>query len=291
MDAFKMPVPVKIMGRSSSITNSFVNGIIPCIKPSNEEIDEALRILDMDRESICCAYCGDSYTEWDHLNPLVVDKLPTGYISEIHNLVPSCGKCNQSKGNKNWREWILSSASLSPKSRGISDLNSRIHCLEEYEKLFEPIKIDFREIVDDDLWREHWANYESIIASMKEAQITSDKIKNIIRREIDVTYSRMNQKQMRFGHDHLSAKEILSIKLVPDNPHDFSDMFQESGFAIIRINYDDGSYEEKKWEKRNFSRTSNVIGNLRSRPEFRQGEWQKRGISSVLVYAPSAKRV
>jgi hypothetical protein len=30
---------------------------------------------------------------------LVEEKEPIGYISEIRNLVPVCGKCNQSKGN------------------------------------------------------------------------------------------------------------------------------------------------------------------------------------------------
>jgi hypothetical protein len=31
---FRMPRPVKITGRSSSITNSFINSIIPVIPPS-----------------------------------------------------------------------------------------------------------------------------------------------------------------------------------------------------------------------------------------------------------------
>ena len=31
------------------------------------------------------------------------------------------------------------------------------------------------------------------------------------------------------------------------------------------------------------SSTSNVIGNLRSRPEFRAGKWQARGIASLRV--------
>src|SRR5574344_729672 len=98
---FKMPKPVKITGRTSSITNSFVNGIIPIIEQSEEEIKTALEILGMDERTICCAYCGDSYTEWDHLRPLVLNKTATGYISKIHKLVPACGKCNQSKGNQN----------------------------------------------------------------------------------------------------------------------------------------------------------------------------------------------
>jgi len=36
-----------------------------------------------------CSYCGTPATEWDHLRPLVMNKKPTGYISEIHNLVPA----------------------------------------------------------------------------------------------------------------------------------------------------------------------------------------------------------
>ncbi len=68
---FRMPTPMKIIGRSSSITNSFVNSIIPVIHPTDDEILEALFILGMDENSINCAYCGDKFTEWDHLRPLV----------------------------------------------------------------------------------------------------------------------------------------------------------------------------------------------------------------------------
>lgn len=99
LDVFRMPTPMKISGRSSSITNAFVNSIIPIIMPTSAQVEQALHILGMGYNSIRCAYCGDPQTEWDHLRPLVVDKQPTGYISEIHNLVPACGKCNQSKGN------------------------------------------------------------------------------------------------------------------------------------------------------------------------------------------------
>lgn len=42
---FRMPAPVKITGRTSSITNAFVNGIIPVIEPTDEEIDDVLKHL------------------------------------------------------------------------------------------------------------------------------------------------------------------------------------------------------------------------------------------------------
>lgn len=123
---FKMPKNVKITGRTSSITNSFVNGIIPCIKPTKEEILECLSILGLDSENLSCAYCGDKCSEWDHFRPIVKDKGPTGFITEIGNLVPSCGNCNQSKSGAYWKMWILSDANESPKSRNIVDLEERI---------------------------------------------------------------------------------------------------------------------------------------------------------------------
>ena len=105
-----MPVPVQIAGRISSITNAFISSIVPAIMPTEEEVAASLQILELNPADLQCAYCGDKASEWDHLRPLVIDQRPTGYISEIRNLVPSCGKCNQSKGNKNWRDWIISEA-------------------------------------------------------------------------------------------------------------------------------------------------------------------------------------
>lgn len=181
---FKMPNPVKIMGRASSITNAFVNGIIPVIKPTDQEIADALETLGMTEDTVCCAYCGDAYTEWDHFNPLVVNKMPTGYISEIHNLVPACGKCNQSKGNKNWRKWMFSNAARSPKTRNIKDLQERVARLEEYERKFPATKINFREIVGEDRWNTHWENCRRIHKLMHESQEHSDSIKNDILKSI-----------------------------------------------------------------------------------------------------------
>lgn len=180
-DIFKMPVPVKIMGRTSSITNAFVNGIIPVVEPSESEIDEVLETLGMTRESICCAYCGDKYTEWDHFRPLIDNKKPTGYISEIYNLVPACGKCNQSKGNKNWKDWMFSDASLSPKTRGISDLDERAEKLEAFQNKYDVKQYDFESIVGAELWKKHWESWEALLRMMKESQKTSDKIKELIK--------------------------------------------------------------------------------------------------------------
>ena len=117
--AFQMPSVQTMLSRKSSITNAFVSALVPVIPPSLAEIEEALRILGMDPGDVRCAYCGDKSSEWDHLRPLVLKRRPTGYVSEIANLVPSCGKCNQSKRNTEWREWMVSAVPLSPTARGL----------------------------------------------------------------------------------------------------------------------------------------------------------------------------
>ena len=177
---FRMPQAVKITGRTSSITNSFINSIIPVVVPTSDEVQKALSILGM-TDKLVCAYCGDTSTEWDHLRPLVIDKQPTGYISEIHNLVPACGKCNQSKGNKHWRDWMFGPAVLSPLTRGIADLDQRAERLAAYEEWTPPTRLDFKALVGDEVWSEHWDNYAQIVALMKNAQITATKIRETIK--------------------------------------------------------------------------------------------------------------
>ncbi len=169
-DAFHMPTPMKISGRSSSITAAFVSAIVPQIEPTEDEIKTALDILQMSPDNVSCAYCGSQATEWDHLRPLVANQNPTGFISEIRNLVPSCGKCNQSKGNKYWMDWITSDAKLSPKSRQITDLQKRIARLEDYERWGNVTAIDLRSIVPPDAWEQHWANWKAVLKMMNNAQ-------------------------------------------------------------------------------------------------------------------------
>ncbi len=177
---FQMPKPVTILGRSSSITNAFVNGIIPCIEPTDDEVRKALEILEQDENNLRCSYCGDASTEWDHLNPLIDKKKPTGYISEIANLVPACGKCNQSKGNKDWETWINSDAKLSPRTRRVKDIDKRIELINKFQSYFTPHKVDFFELVGKELWEKHWDNHKNLSQLMIDIQKDSNLVKSKI---------------------------------------------------------------------------------------------------------------
>jgi 5-methylcytosine-specific restriction endonuclease McrA len=185
--SFQMPttaIPNAISSKSSSITAAFVSSILPIVQPTDDEILHALRILAMVPDNVLCAYCGDKSSEWDHLRPIVTDQKPTGFISEIRNLVPACGKCNQSKGKNHWRKWMLGPAKLSPKTRKIADLQERIERLDAYEKWGNLKPIDFSSMVPPELWQEHWSNMRRLHNDMKSAQEVAMRVRKEIERRI-----------------------------------------------------------------------------------------------------------
>jgi hypothetical protein len=183
---FQMPVAVKITGRTSTITNSFVNAIIPVFVPSNEEVEEALLVLGMSSDDVRCAYCGDDATEWDHLRPLVRKQRPTGYVSEIANLVPACGKCNQSKSGHDWRDWIRGTARLCPARRNVPGLDARIERLSAFERWREPRRVDFESAAGLELWSAHWANHDKLLALMRECQAVAERVRLTVKASLEV---------------------------------------------------------------------------------------------------------
>jgi hypothetical protein len=178
---FDLPSRGRVDGRTSSITAAFFQAITPVIPPSNAEVEEALGVLGMASGSCHCAYCGDPRTEWDHFRPIVKGRQPTGYITEIANLVPACGKCNQSKGNKNWKEWMLSEAARSPKRRGVADLEGRVRRLEAYEAWREPVRIDYASIVGAERWSQYSNLLDVAVAHLSEAQKVALELQSIIK--------------------------------------------------------------------------------------------------------------
>ena len=187
---FDLPSKGSVDGRTSSITAAFFQAITPVVLPSDSEVDEALAVLGMSRGSCRCAFCGDPRTEWDHFRPIVKGKQPTGYITEIANLVPACGKCNQSKGNKNWKEWMLGKAARSPKQRGISDLEGRVARLEAYERWREPRCIDYAALVGPERWSQYQDLLNTAVAHLTEAQKVALELQVIIKTGLTKTGGR-----------------------------------------------------------------------------------------------------
>lgn len=80
-----------------------------------------------------------------------------------------------------------------------------------------------------------------------------------------------------------SDREALAIDLIPEDPKTFRDAFIKAGMAMMTIHFSDGRIERRQWKCRRMSASSNVLGNLRSKSDFRNGTWQRLGISRVCV--------
>lgn len=80
-----------------------------------------------------------------------------------------------------------------------------------------------------------------------------------------------------------SPDSILPITLEPSQSVEFKRKLLACRRAQITTFYNDGRIEHRPWDASKFSGTSSVMGNLRSRSEFRQGAWQRSGIVKVHV--------
>jgi hypothetical protein len=85
--------------------------------------------------------------------------------------------CNQSKGNKPWRDWMLSRAKLSPTGRGVANVADRVARLEAYERWRSPIKVDFESILGRETWEHYWSLCEAVIDELRRNQQVADSIR------------------------------------------------------------------------------------------------------------------
>lgn len=142
----------------------------------------------MARPNLVCSYCGDATSEWDHLFPLVRNKRPTGYIHEIRNLVPSCGRCNHSKSGRDWDVWFRAERGRSPTSRRIPELEQRFARLEQFVAWGELQPIPFAELAPDIELQGYWLALDRLQAEMAEAQKLADTLKPLMQASLDVKH-------------------------------------------------------------------------------------------------------
>lgn len=176
----KFRKPLKITSRTSTITNAFVQAIIPNAVPSEAELQEILQFFGMTPDNKKCVYCGIAATDWDHLRPLVRSKRPTGFLNEPRNIVPACGPCNQSKSGADWSKWINSDAKGSPKTKKVTDLEARIQKLQAFEQWGNILAHKFEDVIPSNIWAAYWELHAEIVKKMESAQVEADKIRLIL---------------------------------------------------------------------------------------------------------------
>ena len=99
--------PSTIMERKSTIANAFASALAPYDIYTPDAVTQAL--LDLEQYpngELQCVYCGAEAATWDHVFNRVVKGDFSGHGHRIRNLVPCCRTCNESKGQKPWREFL-----------------------------------------------------------------------------------------------------------------------------------------------------------------------------------------
>lgn len=76
---------------------------------------------------------------------------------------------------------------------------------------------------------------------------------------------------------------VLPIEFIPEDIPEFKELLLINKRAIITIYYNGGTTEVKEWNAYKITEKSDIIRNLRSRNEFRQGNWQDSNIKSIKV--------
>jgi len=84
-----------------------------------------------------------------------------------------------------------------------------------------------------------------------------------------------------FEKNEQNEPNVLPIELIPSNSEEFKSLLLLSKQATITIFYNNGNTESKIWKATKINKDSNILGNIRSRQEFRNGNWQKENIEKV----------
>ena len=169
-----MPKHTKLNTRTSTINNSFAMSIIPYKKETDQAKLKAY-YEELEIEEGQCAYCmrkGEAKTG-DHLHPLTKDKLPSGYLTDINNIIPCCKDCNSKKGGKEFEDWYLSEKNKERlRKLGLSDsqIQERYGIIMKYISNHSPEPLDLKSIVGEEDWNKFLRKKDELEKLLKEDQ-------------------------------------------------------------------------------------------------------------------------
>jgi hypothetical protein len=158
-----------------------------------------------------CAFCGAKQApRKDHLVPVI-------HCGDFvrRNVVPACQKCDDSKGQKGYREWMLNSNSRgSLKARGFTEeqIRKRIELIEEWQSGYRPR-------TEAELFGKDYATYQQILRKMEqlceESEQMTDRVKSRNgKRAVDAAFVSKSPKGTESGADRI-RRFVLSQYIVP----------------------------------------------------------------------------
>ena len=145
--------PQFISSRRSTVTNAFVKALAKHDGWDEDAVRAALLDLGQDLFALTCVYCGAPAATWDHVHATVQARRYSGYGDRIRNLVPACRNCNEKKGSKPWREWLVSSGNATDERVAalerhqaclVRDVTQDSPAMEKFYKVLEEVMVLMR---------------------------------------------------------------------------------------------------------------------------------------------------
>lgn len=132
------------------------------------------------------------------------------------------------------------------------------------------------------------ADIELFELKFKELHNPPEKIFKILCRQCHNKYDNVNEiitieEQLKKTIEPINENLVLPIEFYPEDISEFKELLIQHKRALITICYNGGNKEIKEWNASKFSEKSDIIRNLRSRNEFRQGNWQGSNIKYIKV--------
>lgn len=155
----------------------------------------------------------------------------------------------------------------------------------EKEIKIKVLSNDFKQIISQIILEKLSAEYDISLVSKVIENIKIDiSAKNTIHNSyLEITQSEFPKSRFNEPKNTDYSYGILQIELNPSSESEFKRRLLLTKTAYITRFYKNGTSIQKVWNAQRFKETSGVLINLRSRPEFRNREWQKLKIEKVLV--------
>ncbi|MFD2943262.1 hypothetical protein [Flavobacterium notoginsengisoli] len=129
----------------------------------------------------------------------------------------------------------------------------------------------------------HYPLEKSFMILCKECHRKYDNVTESITIENISVESGEDNQSIEKQQDNRLLKTTLDIELIPNDILKFKELLLKYKRANLSIFYNDGTKVIKEWNASNMSEKSDILRNLRSRSDFRQGNWQKLNIKCVEV--------
>ena len=210
-----------------------------------------------------CAYTGQTLDEGemerDHAIPM--NRAHCG-LHLYGNVVPATKEANRRKAGKHYRDFI--------------EDRDRLERIDEFLR-----ESGYWERVADfgDLQRYCEAQYRAIDALCR---VNRKYLSSLLPPVEEADEEAETNGAPTAPTEHAGA-DALPIVLEPSPAPAFRTALLRQGHAWIVEIYRDGRREIRRWNAAKMSESSNILGNLRTRPRYRKGAWEPLGLKSLFV--------